>query len=248
MNIMHKAGLVLAGALLAAPLWAQQRAETYLERINGQRMVAQQITADPQGNLNVQMDSGVTIRVPRAEVKLVVTPKPREVTAMEQGLAANQADDVIRAAPAALNRYQFLGWNGPISYLEGMAQMAKGDLAAAERAFERGLRQPDQSELDLACGRAQLLVRQKKGDEALKLLDRIVAAAPPDKAVVAFNTRARVFAEMGRDHEAVLEYLKTILLFKPNQFPEQRAEAKREAAALLKKRNDPRAADIERME
>ena len=53
--------------------------------------------------------------------------------------------------------------------------------------------------------------------------------------------------EEGKKKEAVLEYLKTLLLFKPGTATEFRDEARTKAVALLKSMNDGRYQRFETM-
>jgi len=65
-------------------------------------------------------------------------------------------------------------------------------------------------------------------------------------AAFAFNLRGQIREAQGQKKEAVLEYLKTVLLFEgKGKIRRDREMARLKAIALMKELNDPRAAKIE---
>lgn len=241
-RIMAAAGLLAAGTALA------QKADTYVLKSNDEKIEAMKITADGQGTLKVFLDnSGAALTLRRDMWKQVFTPKPAEVAAQEKSLEGKDWDGVLRNSPVLFGKLQYLGWGGYVCYMEGMAQIGKGNADGALQAAERGLALGDQHAVPLMRAKVMALSALKRNPEAVKILDKMVSDADPQNVVFAFNTRGRMYAEQGKKREAVLEYLKTLMLFKPNQAKAERDEARTAAVALLKELNDSRAADIEKM-
>lgn len=82
--------------------------------------------------------------------------------------------------------------------------------APAEGAAEEAQRQ------EAIIGKTRVLIGQKKYDDAIKLLDEIIAKAPADEVKLnaeAFLRRGDCLREQGNDQDAVLEYLKVDVLF-----------------------------------
>ena len=67
-------------------------------------------------------------------------------------------------------------------------------------------------------------------------------------AAKAFNMRGEALLAQGQKKQAVLEYLKTLLLFDKKKVQAERAYAKKQAVAIMKELKDPRVGKIEAME
>ena len=72
--------------------------------------------------------------------------------------------------------------------------------------------------------------------------------ADNDTAAFAFNVRGQILNGQGKKKEAVLEYLKTLVLFKPGIAPRERQNARQQVVALLKEMNDARWQFFEKVE
>ncbi len=86
-----------------------------------------------------------------------------------------------------------------------------------------------------------------KTEEAKELVKKMVAAADAKTAAAAFNARAAMLAAEGSRKEAVLDYMKTLLLCKEEEAAEERATARAAVKELLKQLNDNRAAEIDNL-
>jgi tetratricopeptide (TPR) repeat protein len=80
----------------------------------------------------------------------------------------------------------------------------------AEGSVEESLRQ------EAVLGKARVMIGQKKYDEALKLLEEVIAKAPADDAKVnaeAYLRQGDCLREQGNDKDALLAYLVVDVLF-----------------------------------
>ena len=81
---------------------------------------------------------------------------------------------------------------------------------SADGALEESQRQ------EAVLGQARVLIAQKKFEEALKLLDEVIAKAPPEDMKVnaeAFIRKGDCLREQGSDKDALLAYLAVDILF-----------------------------------
>lgn len=157
---------------------------------------------------------------------------------------------MIRVAGAVFDKYKFVGWGDHVAYLEGMAYLKQEtpDAAKALEAFQKGREFAGLYGDELMRGFILGLLESGKRDQAAELLDRLVTSAAEEDAAFAFNTRGRILVEEGKRREAVLEYLKTLLLFEPGEAGDLRAEARQQVVSLLKDMNDARYKRFENME
>jgi len=108
-------------------------------------------------------------------------------------------------------------------YLTGIAQLAKEDYAAAEKAFAqiRGLSQVSSVEAlrlkSLAtAGLAMAKARSGSGQEAMELLQSLIEKLDTSETMLAaqvYNAQGAAYEAMGDDEGAILAYLHTHLMF-----------------------------------
>jgi tetratricopeptide (TPR) repeat protein len=236
-------GIVISGYTVVA-----QTATSYIIDARGNKIVGQSLSADQSGNLSIQLEANGPVQVfKRGTYRTAFVPKTKEIQALEQAATQKNSDGVAKAAPALFAKYQFLGWGGHISYLEGMVQVDKGNFAAALTVFDRGLALGDAFQEELLKGKVHALLGLKKNAEAQAALGKLILAADEKTAAFACNARGKLLAADGKKKDAVLEYMKTLLLFKPGQMTAERDEARKALVALLKEMGDSRAAEFEKL-
>ncbi|TWU07852.1 tetratricopeptide repeat protein [Stieleria varia] len=117
-------------------------------------------------------------------------------------------------------------------YLTGVAQLAKGDVAAADAAFNEvlGLQVNSAAVLRLQklsqAGRAVALANNGKGDEALKIVNGLIEELSPNDVEMAariYNAQGASYDAMGDKEGAIMAYLHTHLLFSSQ--PDAHAQA-----------------------
>lgn len=234
-------------ALLVTPwVYAQK---PFVMNAQGNKITGDKLTCDADGNLTLTLPGGggsSTFKV--GNYRSAWLPQPVEVKKLEDASAKGKADEVLAAAPATFKAYRFLGWGGRVSYFEGMAQYDKKAFALALQLFDRGLAtKDDNAQDDLNKGKALALMALKKGDEAAKVLDKLALAENDATAAFAFNARGRLYQEENKPRDAVLQYLRTLLLFKPGAVTKERDEARRAVVTILKATGDARAAEFEKL-
>ncbi len=245
MNNLRIAGLAMMAGLCS---WCAVAQQCYVIDARGNKIAGSRLTADKDGNLSLQIEAGgpvTTFRV--GNYQSAMSPKTREIQALEQLYAEGKLDKVAEAAAKLYPQSQYLGWGGTVAYYEGMGLLDKGNASAALLVFDRGLGLKDAGAEALTKGKIQTLLALQKTAEAQALLDKLATASDPGIAIFTFNTRGKLLAAEGKKKEAVLQYLKSMLLFKPGTYPKERDEARKAVVALLRSMGDSRADDLEKM-
>lgn len=239
---------ILMGMASVGMLQAQQQ-NCYLIKPDGsrQRAVAIQV-ANPQGDLMVNVDGRGAVNLRRGSYRYAMIPKPQEVQQLEQLFEAEKFQELTQQAAAVFEAYKFLGWGDVIGGLEAEAYLALQKGEDARRVLARSV--PFVAERPDALMRANLLImlENKEYEKIDAELGKLVLSKEDAHAAFAFNMRGQICAIQGQKKQAVLEYLKTMLLFDGRKVRKERAEAKKQAVALMKELNDPRVSKIEALD
>ena len=238
--------LALAAGLCS---WCAVAQQCYVVDARGNKIPGSRLTADQNGNLSLQIEAGGPVTNFRVgNYQSAMSPKTRDIQSLEQLYAEGKLDNVTAAADKLYPQYQYLGWGGTISYYAGMALLDKGNAGAALLLFDRGLGLKDAGTEALTKGKIQALLALKKTAEAQALLDKLSISNDASIAAFTFNTRGKLLAAEGKKKEAVLQYLKTLLLFKAGTLAKERDEARQAVVALLRSMGDPRADEFEKLQ
>jgi tetratricopeptide (TPR) repeat protein len=212
----------------------------YVVDKSGNRIRGDALVANEAGDL--QLKIGEAVRTFKAGTyRYGYVPKPRQVDLLEKAFEQQRYDMVKEKAPEIFEAYKHLGWGGLVAYFEGQACLAEGKAAEALQKFEAGERFAGPHADAVSKGKASAYLELGRDKEAAELLAKLKAAAGDDVAAFAFLASGKLLQKDGRTKEAVLEYLKTVLLFAPGAgFDVERRQAKEAAVALLKEMGDPR--------
>ncbi|NOY80016.1 MAG: hypothetical protein GXP31_03320 [Kiritimatiellaeota bacterium] len=213
----------------------------------GRRTVGAVLTAEPNGTLHLQLKrGGPTQTFKPGTYRYAYIPKPVAVAQLEQLAAAGKDAAVVQKAPALFKQFKFLGWGDHIAWLHGSALFRQGKAAEALKVFDLGKAYTVLHGVELLEGRVEALIALGRDDDARQELKTL--AKSDDRAVAAFvfNARGKLLARQGKKKDAALEFLKTLLLFKPGEATGARKEARKQVVALLKELKDPRYKDFEK--
>lgn len=250
---MHLATAAMFLAAVSFPLCgfaqpARRSAACWVLTKSGRRIPGAALTALPDGTLRLQLKAGGPIETFKpGTYRAAYIPKPRQVTQLEALLARKQYADVVKYGPALFAGYKFLGWGDSIAALHARALLAQGKAEDAVKVLDEARPWAWFHGDELFKTRIQALLELKKFDEVMKSAEALSKSDRPDAAAFAFNVRGRILEAKGRKREAVLEYLKTVLLFRPGRVDRERKEAKERVVALLKDMKDPRWKEFEKM-
>jgi tetratricopeptide (TPR) repeat protein len=132
----------------------------------------------------------------------------------------------------------------------GRALLAQNQTADALKQFEEVLAMKEEGELAQAqrlaatLGKARCLAADKRHEEAIKMVDAIIAKTDPDQRelmALAYNTLGTAHRAAGRKKEALFAFLHVDLIY--NGSPEAHAEALANLVQLWKDDSKPERAD-----
>jgi len=203
---------------------------------NGRKEKCDSITASPSGDIKI--DGKVTLKRGR-QYRFAYIPKPREVDALENAFEAGKYDIVVKNGAKVMDAYKFLGWGDYIAYLEGMSRLKLKQFSQALDVFKEGMGFSAKYGDELVRGTVLAMLELKQTEQIQPLLEKMMKAPKQEDAGFAFNVRGRILDDSGKKKEAVLEYLKTLLLLDADSAENERDEARQRVVALLKEMKDP---------
>lgn len=244
--LMAVAVLLIASSRLGA----QAKPACYVVDNSGTRIPGVSITAEENGDLVLQPDASGKIKRPfkAGSYRYAFVPKPAEVGELEKLVEAKNHADIIKAAPAAFRKYRSLGWSYAITAIHVEALLAEDKVNEAKRVFQEGARFPGEFREKMENAEIRILVASKDYDRAEDRLKKQMLNADEAVAAQAFCLRGLVAEARGDKKQAILEYMKPLMLFDAKKGGEYRSEAKKHAVRLMKELNDPRVGKIESYE
>lgn len=235
--------ILLAAAFFAASAWAAP----FVELPDGRRVEGSAIRALSNGDINLTTPAGVRT-FPRGSYRRAVAAKPAEFDQAVAALRANRHDDAIRLLEGIATRFRFLDWDVQALKLLPQALMAKGDAEEAVKAYDRlfQVAPGERQNSDVAWGQRNAMLKAKQYPALLRQLDAVAASGSRPDAARAQIMRGDIHVAQNNLDLAVLDYLRTVLMFADVRDSEIQGEAHFKAAQTLETLRDPRARDIYR--
>lgn len=211
---------------------------------SGQELKGTKLTAAADGTLKLALGQRGVQTFPPGSYRSAYVPQPRQVTALVRAARAGRHSEVLERAGPLYASYRYLGWGDLVCLIQGEALLAQQDAAGARAAFERGLQCPGPRQIALQKGLVQALIEMGNAEAAEARLEGFASGQDESALAFVFNARGKLAAARGEPRQAVLEYLKTVLLFDPQEVPAEWQEAKSRTMELLKQMQDPRWQEI----
>ena len=240
-RVLHS---MAVAALLGCSLAAQAQ-RFFVVYPNGKRRACEDIKADAAGNLSMK-DGASTLNLKRGQYRYVISPKPENVENLERAYSTGNHKAVLANAGKLFDTYKFLGWGGQIVSIEAMSKLATGDAAGALKSVQMASSPELVGPHVDAVNKAKIsaLIALDRGGEAVPALQKLKASKDENLAAFAFLADGQILEKEGRQQEAVLAYLKTVLLFKDGVVDDEKRQARKRLAAILDELGDPRAKDF----
>ena len=226
--------LILAGTAMAAP---------FVINSAGSKVVGSKIQSAPDGTVLLTTLNGQTLTFRKGSYRQAVADKPPQMAQIDGLLKKKDLEAVAGVLKQVKEEYQFLGWDRraslmlariylPLKQFEDSAREYE-ELFAAQPALMQNLKE--------RSNYMQALLGSGRIDEVAKMVDEDIASGSREAAARAQVVRGDMKAASGQTEEALLDYLRTAILFKAQTavLP----EATYKTAVALKKMNDPRAAE-----
>ena len=231
------AAILLAEAAVAAP---------YIVLKDGTRKNGKRIRADKDGTIILMTDAG-NIPFQKGTYQQAFADEPAEFARCKQSVEAGRADDAtIKTLQKIVSENRFLNWDIEAQKLLAKAYLAKGDGAAADAAYKTLYTfNPElQKDTEVAWGHRQAMLAAKQFASLRKSLDAVVAAGPRAEAARAQNMRGDISLAENKLEAAVMDYLRTAILYEDIKSPLIQGEACFKAAQVLEQLRDPRAKEM----
>jgi len=211
---------------------------------------ADKISADSKGVLTYTA-SGFSQKMKPSAYRYARVPKPRSVSKAYSKLKSKKYAEAIKAFKKAYKQYRYLGWNVYCIYYTAKAYDKLGKKTEAIAEINK-ITAPPQDKTKLSRYMeakkllAELYIAESKFDKAYLVLKELGKAPSPAIAAFANNKQGDILAKQGKQKDAVLMYLRTVLLFdKTNK--KERPEALIKTIKLLKTRKDNKYIDFEKI-
>ncbi len=233
-------------AMTTSAIFAQKN--NYLvDRSGNQKKVASIRLMNDKGDLYVRMQAGGEEEmIPRVSIAYAVVAKPDVIDQLAKLLEEKKYEQIIEAAPKVYQQYKFLGWGDFAAAVQSEAHLAQGNVDAAKAAVAEARKAPGGNIESVYHANILIQLHEKQFDQVEATLKQLMAK--DDKyAVFVFNTRGDLRYAQGMKREAVLEYLKPLLLFEGKKYSKERDYARSRAVAIMNELKDPRASKVRDM-
>lgn len=187
---------------------------------------------------------GAEIGLPLAEVDRVEVPRPKALDDAEQMMEAGNHKAAIPLLFKVAQKYAMLNWDVAARELLVVAYMQSGDNARAMSTYRDLVRKTAADKLgaDARLAYWNLLISEGKLQEVAAELDNVIAQGTREAAAAATLTRANIFRAQNKTREALMVYLRTVLLY--DDIPDVQPEALFRAAEMMDTIPDPRASEL----
>ncbi len=225
--------LIFAGFVQAAP---------FVINSAGNQVNGSAIQSAPDGTILLTTLNGQTLTFRKGTYRQAFADKPKEMFQVEALVKQKNLIAVVEILRRVKEEYQFLGWDQRASLMLARVYLPLKQFEDAAREYEELF--AAQSKFKTVpkerANYMQALLGSGRIAEVAKMIDEDIASGSREAAARAQVVRGDMKLKSGQVEEALLDYLRTAILFKAQTavLP----EATYKTAIALKNLNDPRAA------
>lgn len=189
------------------------------------------------------MDS-VEISVPIADVDHIDLPKPKGFDEAAKQVESGQAAAAIPVLQKIADAYTMLNWDTAARELIVVAYAKTGDSAKAMTAYKELVRKAPGGRVSAEARMTywNLMITSGKAAEIAVELDDVIGKGSREEAARALLTRANLRKSQNKTQDALMDYLRTVLLYE--DMPAVQPEALFRAAEMLDAMRDARATEL----
>ena len=230
----------LLAALVIGAIVVPVADAAYVILPNGTRIDGTQIRAKSTGEIILTTAQGQQSFF-KGQYTKAVADKPAEYDRALQLAGQKQFDEALKLLQGIVSQYAFLEYDNIARAKIAEIQTAKGDAVAAVAAYDDLFRADPtlKNDANLAWAWRESMLSAKQFDKLLPQLDEIIAKGERADAARAQIMRGDVRLGQNQVENAVLDYLRTVVLFEGVDAIQP--EALYKAAQALKTLRDPRA-------
>lgn len=233
-------GIWVMTAVLTATALANR---PYVVLQDGRRIEGSAIRARRNGDVILTTERG-DLTFTRDQYREAAAARPPILDQAQRALQAEQYDRVISELERIVTEYRFLRWDVEALALIGRAQLGQEDHDAALATYDR-LFQLDESRREVSevrWGYFAAMLGAGQLDRLERQLDDLIKDGERSEAARAQVMRGDIKRQRGRSEDALLDYLRTAVLFQTQRAA--RAEALYKAGVVLEELRDGRARDM----
>jgi outer membrane protein assembly factor BamD (BamD/ComL family) len=219
------------------------QAEPFVINSAGSKVVGSAIRSEPDGTVLLTTLNGQTLTFRPGTYQTAFADKPKEMFQVEAMARQGDLDGAAGILRRVKEQYLFLGWDQRAGLMLARVELAREKFEDAAAEYESLFAaQPKFKAVPAERSRyMQALLGAGRIRETAELIDEDIASGSREAAARAQVVRGDMKLKSGQTEEALLDYLRTVLLFREQT--DVLPEATYKTAAALKKMNDPRAAD-----
>ncbi len=236
------AAIAVLGSVLGTPVFAQN---PYVILPNGQRVDGTDIRARSDGTIILSTTQG-QVTYEKGRYQRAEAARPAEFDRALKLAQQRQFDDALKLLEQVIQNYRFLSWDNNARSLSAQIQMSKGDAAGAVSSFERLFQSAPDQRRDSATMWAYMnaLLAAKQFDKLSAPLTEMIEKGARADAARAQIMRGDIKMDQGQVEGAVMDYLRTAMLFESEKA--SMPEALFKAAEGLERMRDPRSRELYR--
>lgn len=219
------------------------QAAPYVINSAGQRIDGAAIQSAADGTISLTTLNGQTLTFRTGTYQQAFADPPQELAQVAALAKQKQYDAAAQLLEKIKTTYRFLGWDLRASQMLARVELARENFDAAANEYEK-LFAVQPSLKTIPAERAkymQALLGAGRVDETAALVDEDIASGSREAAARAQIVRGDMKAKSGQIEEALLDYLRTAILFEDQT--DVLPEATYKTAVALKTLSDPRAAE-----
>ena len=205
---------------------------------SNKKVIADKVAADSRGVLTYTA-SGFSRKMKPGEYKYARVSKPKAVSNAFKKLKSKKYADAAKAFGKAYKSYRYLGWNVYCIYYGAAALNKNGNKSAAIARINL-IKKPPVDRVKIANYLkakkllAELYIDSNKFDEAEEVLKELGTAQSASIAAFANVKQGDILLKKDKRKDALLMYLRTVLLFNKSN-KKERPEALKKTIEILKK-------------
>ncbi len=216
-----------------------EKTDFYIVSKNNKNIYGIGISSDKSGNISLKLPHGGNQRFKKGTYNSAHCPKPKELTKASRLIKAKKFDEAERLLEETFRSYCHLGWAGKIGLLQAKLLKWQNKFSEAEKVINETLTYSlsEKHSKMLKFEKIDGLIELKKLEEAEHELMSL-KSLKPKVAAFKYNSLGKLSTMHGNTKEAMLHYLKTILLVKKRE--PRRKNAYINVIKLMQEMNDNR--------
>lgn len=217
------------------------RAAPYVINSAGSKVTGKAIRSESDGTVVLTTLNGQELRFIPGSYRQAVADPPPEITDVKALVSRGDLSGAAERLRQVKTDYRYLGWDRRAGLMLARVELAQNRFEQALKEYEELFAvQPKLKERPAERERyMQALLGAGRIEKVAGMIDEDIASGSREAAARAQIVRGDMKAADGHVEEALLDYLRTALLFEDQT--EVQPEAIYKTAKALKERNDPRA-------